>query len=587
LVSGAPSETPQSPFDLENSIEIASIYLPSYLCNVSDAQLEVKMYRRYRMEDIKKLEDRISNLEYYTSLTLLESDTSKLFIPDQFGLNRFKSGFFVDNFSNTDSQEKTTIIKNSIDIDNNELRPAHYTTALDLILATKSIIGVGTIASSNVDLRYNDDILGTNIRKTGNVITLDYDEVVEITQPYSTRVENVAAYRSNTFSGSVTLFPPTDVWADQVKVSTNYVSAKSFTPSASQLSIIQNNSQSGLNPVLWNYATNIWAGGNTVLSAQIINQLRSRNIEFSAKRLKPYTRQYVFFDNRSMSRFVVPKLIQIQMVSGTFQVGETVIGRNSTTNANIKFRVASSNHKDGPYNSPTTIFTQNPYSPDNTVPAIYSSTSSILNVDTFSLSNMAQSGFAGYIDSGMRLKGQTSNAEAIILSDIKLITDSYGDVMGSLFIPNGNVTGVPAFETGSKLFRITDSVSNSLSENGFVSFAETNFVSAGSLINYQENIIRTETRNIPNRTTPSNTQTARASSGVRVQQQRPWRDGDLSIRGKNISDDEGNRLVNSINERNGTSFTLSQLKSAAGINQLNKVAELNRINEAARRLAGR
>ena len=44
------------------------------------------------MRDIGKLEDRIRNLEYYTSLSMLETETANLFIPDNAGLNRFKSG---------------------------------------------------------------------------------------------------------------------------------------------------------------------------------------------------------------------------------------------------------------------------------------------------------------------------------------------------------------------------------------------------------------------------------------------------------------------------------------------------------------
>jgi hypothetical protein len=580
LISGNPAETPQPPFSLENSIEIASIYLPAYLCSVDDAQLELKMYKRYRMEDIKSLEDRISNLEYYTSLTLLESDTSKLFIPDNFGNNRFKSGFFVDNFTTTLAQERTTIIKNSIDFDTNELRPAPYTTALDLIVATKSIIGVGTVAESNVDLRYINDLIGTNVKKTGNLITLDYDEVVELVQPYSTRVESVSAYRNNLFQGSISLQPSSDVWVDQAKVSTNYVSTKSLVPSPEQVALAKSNQQIGLNPTVWDHVSKIWAEGNTLVSSQIINYMRQRNIEFVGRRLKPFTRLYVFFDNRGMDKFVVPKLIQIQMTSGTFQVGETVIGTNPITGATIKFRVANSNHKFGPYNSPTVVFVQNPYNPNTTLQASYSSTSTILNVDTFSLSNMVQSDFMGYIDGGMKLKGQTSSAEAIVSSDVKLISDVYGDILGSLFIPRAN----PSFETGSKRFRITDSPTNSTAESGASSYAENNFIASGTLVNYQENVV--EVRQIPSSSTPSNTP-ASAGSPTQVQQVRPWQNGDISPRGNKIDDSEGNRVVDSINQKNGTSFSLSQLKQAAGINNLNKVSELNRLNDAAKRLAGR
>lgn len=492
LVSGSPAETPQSPSPLENSIEIATVYLPSYLCKVEDAQINLMLHKRYRMEDIKKLEDRIENLEYYTSLTLLESDTSKLFIPNESNLNRFKSGFFVDNFSSRLSQQEIIPIKNSVDLQNNELRPSVYTTELDLVIASKSIIGIGTVADTLVDLQFNTDLLGSNIKKTGTSLTLDYDEVQEIIQPYSTRVDNVASYRNNLFSGSLALFPASDVWVDQVKTATKTVNAKPLIPSDEEKNI-----QKGLNPSLWDSVQQIWAQGNTLLSGQIVQFLRSRNIGFSAKRMKPFTRLYTYFDNRGMERFVVPKLIQIQMISGTFQVGETVIGTNPTTGSSITFRVAKSNHKEGPYDSPTSFFTQNPYSTENTIPANYSSTTTVLNVDIFSLSNITQSSFGGFIDSGMRLMGQTSGAEATVSPDVRLISDIVGDVIGSLFIPNGNVQGFPSFETGTKLFRLTSSPTNSLVEGGASTFVETNFISTGNILNYQENVIGEEPKITP------------------------------------------------------------------------------------------
>ena len=57
-----------------------------------------------------------------------------LFIPDNAGLNRFKSGFFVDNFTSFQTQEDEIRIKNSIDQTNKECRPTHYTNAVDLVL---------------------------------------------------------------------------------------------------------------------------------------------------------------------------------------------------------------------------------------------------------------------------------------------------------------------------------------------------------------------------------------------------------------------------------------------------------------------
>ena len=82
-------------------------------------------HKRYRMEDIRKLETRIKNLEYYSSLTLLETATANLFVPDEDGLNKFKSGFFVDNFNDFLAQDDVFKINNSIDRKYNELRPRH------------------------------------------------------------------------------------------------------------------------------------------------------------------------------------------------------------------------------------------------------------------------------------------------------------------------------------------------------------------------------------------------------------------------------------------------------------------------------
>ena len=71
--------------------------------------------------------------------------------------------------------------------------------------------------------------------------------------------------------------------------------------------------------------------GDRVVSRDIVPFMRSRNIEFVSKRMKPLTRMYAFFDGEDVTRFCVPKLLEISMVSGTFTVGETVTGRINRT----------------------------------------------------------------------------------------------------------------------------------------------------------------------------------------------------------------------------------------------------------------
>ncbi len=558
LNKGEPADNPQPPVDIDDALNIATITLPAYLCNVNDASLNLAEHKRYRMKDIHSLENRIKNLEYYTSLSLLETDTSNLFIRDVNGLNRFKSGFFVDDFSTTSAQKKVTIVKNSIDIENSELRPSHYTTEVDLIIGSNSLIGLGITANPQADLRYVTDLNGTNIAKSKELVTLNYVEVEEIVQPYATRIESVSPFRVGYYGGTINLIPSSDVWVDTVRllantteISTNYIQSES------QITAAELDSQSGFGPVTWGSWETVWTGstkavdtrtvnvgyyiikedletttktgtstrtgvrkitkdefknvslGDTVLSTEISSYMRSRNIEFVAKRLKPITRVYSFFNGVDVNRYITPKLLEISMISGTFQVGETVEGTivSSSTSGlgviqsdpKITFRVATANHRYGPYNSPTDISQSNPYNVAETLPSEYSSTSTVLNIDTFSLSQQPQGEFSGFVQSGMKLRGQTSGAEATV-TQVRLVTDRNGVVMGSFFIPNPNVFGNPTFQTGTKLFRMTSSSTNSLIDSTITS-AEEKFYSEGKINRVQENVlsvrtVRTETQTV-------------------------------------------------------------------------------------------
>ena len=51
------------------------------------------------MKDIGALERRLDQVEYYTSLNLLETDTYNTKILDKDGKDRLKNGFTVDDFS--------------------------------------------------------------------------------------------------------------------------------------------------------------------------------------------------------------------------------------------------------------------------------------------------------------------------------------------------------------------------------------------------------------------------------------------------------------------------------------------------------
>jgi len=589
---GTPGEDPDKPVPIDDSLEIAEIKLPAYLYDVSDAKLSFLKHKRYRMKDIRKLEERIKNLEYYTSLSLLETTTANLFVTDENGLNKFKSGFFVDNFTSFTPQEESVKIKNSIDSFQKEVRPSHYTNAIDLQL--------GPVEGQN-NIFNGADPEGTNIRKTGNIISLDYDETVYLSQPFGTRSESVTPFILNFWTGSLDLTPASDTWVDTVRLDPKIIPTEgNFSSVVAEAEQRGFDPQTGLTDTVWGGWQTVWTGveqtshihtrnrtvmgrrrgrralfletreqgtitrtdvgtstrqgtrelitetfdqeslGDRTISKEAITIMRSRNITFEGKGFKPQSKLFAFFDGVNVTKHCFPKLIEISMKSGVFQVGETVTGTiqtNFTGNRTktVKFRVANSNHKEGPFNAPTRVYVKNPYTTSTAVsaletysgtpgfvqltgasasiiPSSYSSTSTTLNVDLVSLAEQPQGDFFGNVESGMTLKGGTSGAEAEV-ADVRLISDYASSLQGSFFIPDPNVDANPKFETGKKEFVLIDDDQNRSSEA--TTFATDTFESSGIIETVQENILSVRNAKVET-VSVSESREARRSETTRV-----------------------------------------------------------------------
>ena len=90
------------------------------------------------------------------------------------------------------------------------------------------------------------------------------------------------------------------------------------------------------------------------------------------------------------------------MTSGSFVIGETVkgyIGGNHVFSA----RAYAPNHKTGPGGSPTTTYSLNPYDRSVELPSVYSSSSTILNIDVNSLVDEVIGKYFGFVTEGMTL----------------------------------------------------------------------------------------------------------------------------------------------------------------------------------------
>ena len=126
------------------------------------------------------------------------------------------------------------------------------------------------------------------------------------------------------------------------------------------------------------------------------------------------------------------------------------------------------------------------------VPASYSSTSTILNVDTISMANQPQGDYYGWVESGMVLRGQTSGAQAKIVNH-RLVADYASSALGSFFIPDPNNAMNPKWTSGVQTFTLTDNIDNNQGEAQ--TLGEQNYESSGTIETVQEQIISVRNAN--------------------------------------------------------------------------------------------
>ena len=624
IKKGAPSENPVPPETPSGGFVVATMFHAPYVRSAfRESKVILSKHKRYTMFDIGRLENRLKNVEFYTQLSLLETDTANLTIKDATtGLDRFKSGFFVDNFRSHGSHALANpMFKASIDKKSGYLRPSHYTTGVDLLLGSSQVIGIGTTANPNADLTQVSDLQSNSLKKTGDVVTLDYTEQSFIEQRFATTTENVNPFAVINWVGIVGMNPASDTWVDEVNLEVNDVSIEgSYEALMNNLGIDPN---TGLSPVDWDVWQEEWSSvdvstrelertlinsdvqaggwrrgfsqggellppahaalisrtrdvqvreafdvteletttidrgltrsgvqfqvneridtqsiGTRLVSREIIPFMRSRNVDFQCSRIKPRTQFYTFFDGEDVTRYVTPKLLEVTMEQGVFQVGETVKGFVPNTaflggsGPEINFRVAQTNHKYGAYDNPTIVYDVNPYSDTVGLSSTYSSTSSVLNVDVASLSLQVLGSFNGYAAKGMRLVGETSGAEAVV-NDLRLVTDEKGSLQGSFFIPDATANPTaPSFTTGVKTFRVTSSRVNSLSPVDNPSTAETTFRAEGNLDTFQEDVLSVRNAEVQRETLSDSTVTNQVVSRIiqteafdeRTVQQNQWYD---------------------------------------------------------------
>lgn len=309
---------PEVPAD---AMSLARVQVPAYTHHASQIVFKKDDNRRYTMRDIGKLEDRIENLEYYTTLTMKELETKNLKILDAEGYDRFKSGLFVSNFKDfgvfdpfqAGSYDATLVPEQD------KMIPLQY--------------------AESADFKFNElDSSGFVVR--GNKIFMEYTHYPEIRQPYATHYQTVNPYLVIDWSPEITLVPSVDTWVETEWAATitnisnvvrNTTSSETFNTTTNMgVNVLPNRTVSDFYGANWqtpSAQTNQWNSSNTVTSRQqiqstayetssttenrllgtsVIPMMRSRDVHVAMVGGKPETRYWVRFDNVDVTQHCAP-----------------------------------------------------------------------------------------------------------------------------------------------------------------------------------------------------------------------------------------------------------------------------------------
>jgi hypothetical protein len=331
LFTGVAAERPEMPAGKDQNMPMLELRIPAFTFKPTHVNVKKFKNQRYTMKDIGKLEARLNHVEFYTSLNMLERDAESFQIQDANGLDRFKSGFVVDNFSgHSVGDAKNPDYKVSMDMSENEMRP---------ICVPK---GISLIEQATSDAQR----ASAGYARTGDLITLPYDEVLYQEQPYKTRVERVTPVLLANWQGRIELSPSGDEWFETetapdliVNVEGNFDTF--FEANKSQIGTVWNSWQTTWSGVVASSSTtaadrfghnmvsrtttttrsdqtrsgiqtnvipqiDLESQGTKVIQRAFIPFVRARNVTFEGTGFYPNMRLYAFFDKQDVTTFITP-----------------------------------------------------------------------------------------------------------------------------------------------------------------------------------------------------------------------------------------------------------------------------------------
>jgi hypothetical protein len=490
LTEGAPSEIARPPEGVSGTMRLADIFIPPFTFKPTDVIIRREKNQRFTMRDIGRLQNRIENLEYYTHLSLLERDAESFEIIDANGLNRFKSGFVVDAFQGHRLGDVAHPDYNcSIDQQLNELRPKSKNKDVTLI----EKVTTDTARA------------GAGYQKTGDLVTLPYNEETFIEQTYATRVERVTPVLLSNWAGKISLSPSGDNWFE-VEVAPDLI----INVEGNFDSILAANRDAI--GTIWNAWQTQWSG---VISSRDMG-VRVGNFGFGGQ----------IGDGVDVVRRTQERVRETRSRTGIRtdvieRVDEESLGTRVISRALLPFCRAN-----------TITFEAVGMLPNTQVYPFF-------DRQTVEAFTQPELGF--------------STNDASLVNGDAIITNPAGRVRGVFNLPDPKIAGNPTFRTGEVSFRLTSSPTNITSTDP-ITAAETIYHANGILETEQETIIATRNAEVIRTNVSESTTTTSVGTNIRNLSRQEIDDDEDLGRSFEVGEDPLSQTF-MVNESGGTFIT--------------------------------
>lgn len=359
IIQGKPANTPTFPSEPDGSLLLGKItldpytaYLPGeYTSRVMpNLSFEKVQHRRWAMSDISDLQTRVNNIEYYTSLSLLEKQAADLQVPDARGLNRFKNGILVDNFTSFSTADTS-----NADYSAKINKRLSFMTATDWVLnaplfAKDGFNSYGSLsgaAQTALGYKYHTSTGGAS-----TIITLPYTTANLAVQRLASNTVSLNPFAVTIGEGVLDINPPMDMWVSatrdpdilitdpnmsiyQAGTTLNQLAATDWqaisgttynTTSQSGRTVTVSTYQSqSQQTISGNYDKVSSLNGTYLTDVTLLPYIRGQNLIVRARGMKINTPVSVFFDNVKVNNyFIQPNSVTLTNVTGTFNDGDVV-----------------------------------------------------------------------------------------------------------------------------------------------------------------------------------------------------------------------------------------------------------------------